>query len=340
MLEKPDLSDDAIIACLRDSYGVRAADIEFLPLGYDYNAGVYRVRDDTGQDYFLKARRDAVCEPGIHVARALKAQGIRQVVAPLPTVTGALCGYADSFALLLYPYIVGQSGMDAGLTDVQWVEYGAVLRRIHDTHLPDNLAAALRRETFTPQEQWLRVLRQIHAQVPQQTNYSDPLQQQLAAFWRERHAEIGHIIAQTDRLSQLMRQRPLDFVLCHADIHTNNLLLTSKGDLFVVDWDQPMLAPKERDLLFIMDKGIGFGPNAREEALFFQGYGPADIDLPALAYYRYEWLAQDLGSFAEVVFLRADMGEATRQDAARLFMAQFDANNLAAIARLLDDAIS
>jgi spectinomycin phosphotransferase len=338
MLERPDLSDEAVRTCLRDIYGIHAADIEFLPLGYDYNAGVYRVRDDTGQDYFLKARRDAVYEPGIHVARALKARGIRQVVAPLPTLTGALCGYAESFALLLYPYIEGRSGMEAGLNDAQWVEYGAVLRRIHDTHLPDDLTAALRRESYTPQEQWLRVLRQIHVQVPQQA-YRDPLQQQLAAFWRDHQAEIGHIIAQADRLSQHMRQRSLDFVLCHADIHTNNLLLTPQGDLFVVDWDQPMLAPKERDLLFIMDKGIGFGPNAREEALFFQGYGPAQIDLPALAYYRYEWLAQDVGSFAEVVFLRADMGEETRQDAARLFMAQFDTGNLAGIARLLDHQI-
>ena len=43
MLEKPDLSDDKISACLQADYGFHNTMIAFLPLGTDVNAAVYRV---------------------------------------------------------------------------------------------------------------------------------------------------------------------------------------------------------------------------------------------------------------------------------------------------------
>lgn len=337
-LEKPDLSDEQITWSVQSSYGLHLTQIEFLPLGYDFNAGVYRVRADSGQDYFLKARRNAAYEPGIHGAHYLRTQGMRQVVAPLPTVTGELWGQTGTYTLLLYPYIEGRAGADAGLSDAQWVEYGEILRQLHTVQLPAALADTLRRENFIPTEKAMNSLRQLHAAVGQQT-YTDPLQQQLAAFWREHAVEIGHIIERVDALSQRLQTHRQEFVLCHADIHTYNLLLTEHGELFVVDWDQPMLAPKERDLLFVLDRGIGFGPDKRQEALFFEGYGHIEIDTLALAYYRYEWLVQDLGEFASVVFRVDSAGEETRQDSARLFKAQFDPGSLVEIARRLDAVV-
>lgn len=334
-LDKPNLNDEQIAIALQESYGVNITQIEFLPLGYDFDAGVYRVRDDNAQDYFLKIRRNVVYEPGIHVARYLKAHGIRQVVAPLPLVTRELWGKASDYALLLYPYIEGSSGMDVGLTDAQWIEYGQMLRELHSVRLPVALANTLRCESFIPTGHALRVLRQFHAKIEQEV-YTDPLQQQLVAFWYNHQAEIGHIIERTEALSQRLQTHPHDFLLCHADIHTNNLLLTEQGVLFVVDWDQPMLAPKERDLMFIRDKGIGFGPDARQEALFFEGYGEAEVDALALAYYRYEWLAQDLGSYAEMVFAQDGVSSETRAESAHLFMVQFEPGNLAEIAHRLD----
>lgn len=56
MLEKPDISDDTIIACLRDAFGLPIAHVSFLPLGWVHNA-MYRVIADSGTPYFLKLRR-------------------------------------------------------------------------------------------------------------------------------------------------------------------------------------------------------------------------------------------------------------------------------------------
>jgi hypothetical protein len=42
MLTKPTISDDTIIACLHDHFGLHIAHVTFLPIGWVNNA-VYRV---------------------------------------------------------------------------------------------------------------------------------------------------------------------------------------------------------------------------------------------------------------------------------------------------------
>jgi spectinomycin phosphotransferase len=98
--------------------------------------------------------------------------------------------------------------------------------------------------------------------------YDDPVALELAAFLHSRRAEI----------------------------------------LDIVDWDDPLLAPKERDLMFIGGTQGFVGYNAQEEkALFYHGYGHgygrAAINPRALAYYRYERIIEDIALFCEQLLL-------------------------------------
>lgn len=331
MLEKLSLDDEKIAACLQAAYGLRVTEIEFLPLGYDSYAGVYRVRS-RGQDYFLKARRDPVDDLSLSIPRYLKAQGIEQVIAPLPTITQQPYGTVEGFSLLLYPFIAGQSGMQAGLTEAQWREYGAVLKRIHTVPLPPHLLSRLPREDFTLHPKWSAVVRQLQDAVPARACDS-PAEGRLAAFWREKHQEIELLLARAGALGRVLREKALDFVLCHADIHTANLLLDQAGRLFVVDWDQPVLAPAERDLLFVTLGG--FVTDARHEALFFQGYGRAERDLLALTYYRYARVIEDLGGFGDQVFFLEGSDE-SKQDAVDWCIRQFEPGGMAEAAHQYD----
>jgi spectinomycin phosphotransferase len=87
--------------------------------------------------------------------------------------------------------------------------------------------------------------------------------------------------------------------------------------MHIVDWDETLLAPIERDLMFID------GAANREKDLFYRGYGETEVDPLALAFYRYEWVVQEFGDYGERVFLTADTGEATKEDAVREFVALF-----------------
>ena len=317
MLEKPNLPDAAIAACLRAAYGLAATAIEFLPIGYDAAAWAYRVSASDGARYFLKLRRGTVHDDCAAVARYLETHGAPEVVAPLPTSAGQLSAPLDGYTLLLNPWIEGRTGMvaDGGLSDDQWIAYGAIVRRIHATRLPADLAAAMTREDFTLKHNWGDFARTLSETLPQRT-YANRHERAFAQLWLAHTDEIIQNVTHAERLGSWLRRHPPPFVLCHGDIHTANLLVSPDGTLHVVDWDQPILAPKERDLMFVV--GANAAPT-KTETLFFTGYGPADVDALALAYYRYEWCVQEFCDFAHRVFTLDDVGDETKADSVRGF---------------------
>jgi spectinomycin phosphotransferase len=159
----------------------------------------------------------------------------------------------------------------------------------------------------------------LHKQINTR-EYDDPYKKQLAIFWKENNEIIQTLIERTESIGRRLQQTNLDFVLCHADIHTANILITQEQKLFIVDWDNTLLAPKERDLMFVLG---GDAIHTREEQKFFDGYGKVKINQLALAYYGYEWCVQEIGDFGERVFLTEDAGENTKKDSVEEFMQLF-----------------
>jgi spectinomycin phosphotransferase len=321
MLEKPALADEKIAVGLRERYAIAVADIEFLPIGNDARAWVYRLQTDDGQTYFLKVRRGGVDAPALLVPRYLRDRGVEQVVAPLPTNTGQMWAGVDDFSLILYPFIDGRVGMEIGLLDSQWRELGAVLKTIHTMPLAAELLGMLRHETFSPK--WSAVVQKLRAHIDD--GFDDRYQRELAAFWKSRRLEIDQIVDRAESLGRGLQQQCPAYVLCHADIHTANVLLDANDRLWIVDWDETLLAPRERDLMFV----VGDDRTSRAEATWFlQGYGESAIDPVALAYYRYEWVVQEIGDYGERVFLQTDAGAETRRDAVEGFMKLFEPGNV------------
>jgi spectinomycin phosphotransferase len=336
MLERPDLSDETILTCLREAYALPAAAVEFLPLGYDSAAGVFRVTAQ-GERYFLKVTRRELYPPSLLIPHYVKEHGLAQAVAPMPTTAQTLSAQTGDFRLILYPYVDAVAAMEARLSDAQWVEYGALLRHLHSLHLPGDLAAQLSRETFIPDTppNCRAVIEAIPQHIAGRT-FSDPYAAALAAFWQDQAVPIARLLRRAAELGDRPRAQPHDLVLCHADIHTANLLAGADGRLYVVDWDMVVLAPKERDLFFVTGPVIDDQVGPRQVELILQGYGAAALDWSAITYYRCAWAIQDIGSFAEQVFWPQDAGDATRQDALRLLTGMFAPGRIVDLALSLD----
>jgi spectinomycin phosphotransferase len=316
MIEKPDISDKKIISSLRAPYGLPVTGVEFLPVGNDPSAWSYRVDTANQETYFLKIRKKNSRSAGFLVSWFLQDHGIVQALAPRPTQKKELWIHVDDYFLVLYPFVSGREAMESGMSDSQWKELGAILKRIHDIELPFSLSKNVGRETFIPI--WSPFTRELNQRINQQ-RFDDPYQKELAALWKEHNKAIQTLLKRTETIGKHLQQMDLDFVLCHADIHTANILLTPDQQMFIVDWDGTLLAPKERDLMFVLG---GDTIDTHEEKMFFDGYGSTMLNRLVLAYYRYEWCVQEIGDYGNRVF-SIDMGERTRQESVAEFMKLF-----------------
>ncbi len=335
MLEKPDLPDESLRACLRDHYGLHTNQIAFLPLGNDVNTAVYRVDADDGTPYFLKLRSGTFDETTVTIPRFLHDRGIAQILAPITTNVGHLWTRVDAFAVIVFPFVAGCNGFEAALSDRQWADLGAALRGIHTAVVPPSLSAQIPHERYSPH--WRNLVRTFQARV-EETTFTEPVAAQMAAFLRARCDEISRIVARADALGTALHAQSPAHVLCHADIHGANVLIGTDGALSIVDWDTLTFAPRERDLMFVGGGVGGAWNSAQEEAWFYQGYGRTAIDPVALAYYRYERIVQDIAAYGEQLLL-TDEGGADRAPALRYFLDQFLPNNVVAIAYRTDQLL-
>ena len=320
---------------LLDRYGLVAASIEPVAGGQDDQAKVYCVetRDPVAR-YLVKVRpAGAASNVAAAVTRYLHEQGARHVVAPLPPRGGSASAHAR-FSLTVSPFLEGRTGVEAGLSNVplcvdstqrrHWRELGAFARQLHTTVPPPRLAGLLARETYRPAE--IDLVRRIDANLTQCTFSTEPARN-VAACWRARRDAILTLADRTEELGTQLERRALPLVLCHADLHTWNVLIDAAGELWVVDWDGAVLAPKERDLMFVVG-GISarlVTPQTTDE--FFEGYGETTVDALALAYYRHAWAIQDIGNYAERTLRGYEPDEA-----ARIFAGLFEPGEIVAIA--------
>ena len=313
--DDPGLDLGTITACLEAEHDLRVSSVTFLPLGYDLSAAVYKVIAEVGTAYFLKIRFGPVDETGLLVPWSLAERGIRNVLAPLQTQFRELWCSCDGCSLVLYPFIAGNNAMVTGMNDEQWREFGSTLQAVHSIGLAEELRGRLPVETFELPSAAL-VRRILH--LTDTMEFENPVAAQFAAFWREHAARIDQVVARAEALGRHLQSKSFDHVLCHADIHAANILVGDDGRIHLIDWDGPLVAPRERDLLFIVGSRIARVVEPREEDLFFAGYGPVDIDSDVLTYYRYERIVQDLGEIGRSVLLDPGPSDQMRAEESRL----------------------
>ena len=183
--------------------------------------------------------------------------------------------------------------------------------------MPPDLAGLIPRETFSPH--FRDRVKDFQAQV-EQVDYKDETAVKLAAFMRSKKSEIDLLVARAGALAARLREQRKEMVLSHSDLHAGNLLLSPDGSFYIVDWDEPIFAPRERDLAMVGGSSAWKDPH--HEALFYQGYGTVVVDLAALAYFRIERIIMDIAAFGEQILLSNDGGE-DREQGLRYFMSNF-----------------
>lgn len=308
MRTSPDIGEERLRTCLQDQYDLIPVTLEFLPLGHDYDAGVYRVVSMQDGAYLLKVTSRLFYEQSCLAPAYLRDQGITSVVASVPTRSGALWTQLGDWTVILYPWINGESSL-TGMTAAQWKEVGSIFRRIHQVKLPPLGFESLRKERFDPTEyvRWIQTFETQHLQALSSASAS---LRALCSSWKAHQPTIHAAVTTLEKLAAVLQSQTLPYVICHADLHARNLIRDPEGEVFVIDWDEVMLAPKERDFIFLRK------PHAED---FFQGYAETEVDWSLLTYYLWERVLQDVIYDVHNVCFRDDWTEETRFQVAQMF---------------------
>lgn len=305
MRTAPDIDTSAIKEGLGVHYGLAATDIEYLPIGYDLTAWAFKVELSDGTSRFLKLRSGEVNRAGLLVPSALLEAGISQVLAPIRTLSGELTAPLQAYTLVLYPFLGGDNAMVRGMNQGQWQEFGRALRAVHDWPLSSELTGLIPTDNF--QLSSGQLVRKIQDLI-RKGDYRGDTAAQFAQSWIRHSLEIEHTVSKALSLGGQLRGQDFTRSLCHSDIHAANVFVGDDGNVTLVDWDTPLMATRERDLIFVIGSDIARRVEPHEEAWFFDGYGHVEVDWRAFAYYRLERTIEDLAEWGRCVFL-TDMSE-------------------------------
>lgn len=328
MLEKPDIDQGELEARLQLDYGLSANKIEFLPVGADYDSVVYRLVSTTGSQYYVKLRKGKLSDATLMVPVLLRKQGVDQVIPPIQTKAGDYLVPMGGFNLAVYPFVSGQNGVEARLGREEWVAFGRALRVLHELDLPGELAATIPVEGY--EEQYRRLVTSFQAQA-ERHHFDDSVAESLAGLLREQRELINWLVYRAGQLAEVLQRRSLPLVLCHGDIHAYNLLIEPSGHFYLVDWDTLILAPKERDLMFL---GAGIGGSLDDplmEPLFYEGYGATAVDTVVLVYYRYQRIIEDIAAYCQHILNNHDR-QAAHQEGLRQLESQFHPGDVVDVA--------
>ena len=338
--------DQTLISWVRHDFGLPLAAVDRVLLGADRYAALWRGTGADGRPYAVKLSAGG-SPAGLAVSAHLARHGAAGVAAPLPATDGRAWSERDGRRLSVVPWVSDRQAIGA-MTAGHWAGFGALLARVHTTPVTGELAGLLPPETYT-HDRAATAVATVHrvlglggrpgspvasrAGPGGRVDGLDAVGREVAEVWAGGCDAVDTLLARADELGPVLRVRDTRPVVCHGDPHLGNVLLGEAGRLWLIDWDDAVLAPPELDLMLLLG-GMGeFGPvTADDTARLLDGYGPADLDPDLVAYFRCRRALEDASDWA-VQALEADRrGVAERADALDIVRSVLGPDGMVALA--------
>lgn len=323
---------------VRKGFGVEVMSLSRVTGGADVAAAVWRAVAPDGASYAVKLSHGGMTA-GLLASAHLATRGVRGVPAPLRARSGRPWTGRDGAQLSLTPWVAGRRGIEQGMAAQEWRSFGALMATVHAVDVPGRLAALLPAEPYLPAA--ASTVRTLDAQVRDRAqsepagnpNPADDLTCALLDGWLTAADRIATLVEQAEVLGRNLRDRPAPNVLCHGDAHLGNVLTDGDGQVWLIDWDGAVLAPSERDLMFVVGGVLADAPVSPEQrSWFFDGYGRVDVDPTRLAYYMCTRALEDIAGWAADVLDDRRRSPRERADALAIFSGLLSSNGIVELA--------
>ncbi|MDP8923651.1 MAG: aminoglycoside phosphotransferase family protein [Chloroflexota bacterium] len=288
---------DRVAQLLGSCYGLVVERVEPAPRGWTGETYVATTRD--GARVFVKVypkdRLPPSAAPGLPVLAELHQLGLTRVSRPILSTCGAFHERLGDDLVVVFEHL------DAAPLAFQfggnWL--GDLIARVHQQ--TERITSPIARETLEPpyaEALWLTLAR-AHREPA-----SDEPRQGLRRFLEEHATAIADDWVAFGEVARVCRAASFELVLTHGD-WPFNLLQGADGTLYLIDWDELLLAPPERDTWF-----------AAGEPAFWRSYrarrgGYAENPLAAAYYVHNRYFEELLGCAREI------LGDSTAEHRAR-----------------------
>ncbi|ASR35614.1 hypothetical protein BAY61_12090 [Prauserella marina] len=308
MFQAPATDADKVGTLLAEHYDLDITDSTGLvPVegGADLAATLWTATDSRGQRFAVKWSGGGSAA-GLVLPAALSEALPGSTAKPVPSRTGALWIDTGDMRLSIMEWIAGTSALEAPLGRETWEAQGRLLGTLHGLPVTGQLREWVPREDFDP-SRWAALFERVDAVIGENGAPHDEPASRLAEAWLPHRADLRTVHDLTIRLGGVLRERASlpEFVPCHADPHLGNLILTGEGPV-LIDFDDAVLAPAERDLMFVLGGGVlaDLPVTPEHQADFMNGYarqGTVEVDTELITYYRGLRTLEDIAEPASVV---------------------------------------
>ena len=303
MLTEPNFDKELLRTKIEENYRLVVINLLFVQ-GGEASWG-YKVETNNKQSYFFKIHTslENYKERFDLTYKLFNSCGIQNITHPLKTSKGELVFHLDKYPCALFNFISGHNASQEELNEKQRFALGELVGRIHKAK--EVIGDFVLKEDFKygDLDQLLENIEKVPSFIKDESPYRKKVAQLLLENKEKVLKRINELQAQGDKL----RGQSLDFVVCHGEPHNWNTMVDKEGEVFLIDWDDCLFAPKEKDLNMI--KG---------DPLKLEGYrsavGEFEINEEVIHYYNMEWNISEIEAWSSKILYENIDGDQNQHD--------------------------
>lgn len=287
MLTEPNIYKSIIQSKLEENYGFLVINLHFVK-GGEASWG-YKVETNDGELYFCKIHAGLTeHEKRFELTYKLfNDAGIKNITHPIKTKSGELVFYLDKYPTALFNFIEGSNSNDQPLNEKQRFALGQLLGNIHQAKKVIGEFSIKEDFRYGNMDRLLETLNRIDIYLKDSSKYKS----KTAELLLENKEKILKRVKELEDLGEKLKNQNIDFVICHSEPHAWNTMIDKSGEVYLIDWDDSLFAPKEKDLNMIKDDQVKL-----------DGYksvvGEFEINKEIIHYYQMEWNISEIDAWS------------------------------------------
>src|SRR2546422_2800124 len=285
MLTESSVDKSLLKDVIQEKFGIRIVKFTLVPK-WEAARG-YIIESSNQKNFFLKIYwDDKIPDSAFRFADALFARaGIVNIAHPIPNSHGQMRIQIRDFQIALFDWISGETAQEHKLTDTQLGRLGELLAKIHQSKTIIGEYSVRENFAILFKDRLVAIL----SDMSEMTGDSSKYKTKLELFLGPHRQEFKQELETQEKLQRKVKTMRLDFVNCHGEPSPGNILSSNDGEIHLLDWDEPIFAPKEKDLLFFKDN---VEPVMKGYSLFSKD---STIDRDVMEFYGHMW---NLGEIA------------------------------------------